>query len=81
MTLAVATCAAVALAAALIGSRWQLVAFAAPLLGVLCSVSWQRPLPRVHVHAEPGGQRCFESEETRLSVWATTETVRRAQLI
>ena len=59
-----------ALAVALIGSRWQLIAFAAPLLGVLCSISWQRPLPRVNVHAEPGSQRCFESEQTQVTVWA-----------
>ncbi len=69
-----ATCAALALALALIGSRWQLIAFAAPLLGVLCSISWQRPLPRVNVHAEPGSQRCFETEQAQLSVWATTQT-------
>jgi uncharacterized protein (DUF58 family) len=74
LTRAIATCAALALAAALIGSRWQLIAFAAPLLGVLCSVSWQRPLPRIAVHAEPGSQRCFESEQTRLTVWADTES-------
>ena len=69
-----ATCAALALALALIGSRWQLIAFAAPLLGVLCSISWQRPLPRVNVHAEPGSRRCFETEQAQLSVWATTQT-------
>ncbi len=74
LTRAIATCAALALALALIGSRWQLIAFAAPLLGVLCSISWQRPLPRVNVHAEPGSQRCFETEQAQLAVWATTET-------
>ncbi len=75
MTKAIATCAAMALAVALIRSCWQLVAFAAPLLGVLCSVSWQRSLPKVSVHAEPGSQRCFESEQTQLTLWATTETL------
>ena len=69
-----ATCAALALAVGLIGSRWQLIAFAAPLLGVLCSVSWQRPLPRVSVHADPASQRCFETEQTQLTLWADTET-------
>ena len=69
-----ATCAALALAVGLIGSCWQLVAFAAPLLGVLCSVSWQRPLPKVHVHAEPGSQRCFEREQAQLNLSASTET-------
>ncbi|MCW2687873.1 MAG: hypothetical protein JWR37_2763 [Mycobacterium sp.] len=69
-----ATCVGVALAAALIGARWQLIAFAAPLLGVLCSIGWQRPVPKVHVHSEPGSARCFETEQTRLSVWATGES-------
>jgi uncharacterized protein (DUF58 family) len=73
LTRAVATCAALALALALIGSRWQLIAFAAPLLGVLCSISWQRPMPTVKVHAEPASQRCFETEPSQLTVWATTE--------
>jgi uncharacterized protein (DUF58 family) len=74
LTRGIATCAALALAVGLIGSRWQLVAFAAPLLGVLCSVSWQRPLPRVSVHADPASLRCFETEQTQLTVWADTET-------
>jgi uncharacterized protein (DUF58 family) len=74
LTLAIATCAGVALAAAVIASRWQLIAFAAPLLGVLCSISWQRPVPKIKVHSEPGLQRCFESEQVQLSVWATTES-------
>jgi uncharacterized protein (DUF58 family) len=73
LTRAMATCAALALALALIGSRWQLIAFAAPLIGVLCSISWQRPLPKVNVHAEPDSQRCFEAEQSQLTVWATTE--------
>ena len=74
LTRAIATCAALALAVGLIRSCWQLVAFAAPLLGVLCSISWQRPLPKVNVHAEPGSQRCFEAEQTQLTFWADTQT-------
>jgi uncharacterized protein (DUF58 family) len=74
LTGAIATAAGGALVAALIGSRWQLIAFAAPLIGVLCSISWQRPLPKVTVHADPGSQRCFETEQTQATVWATTET-------
>jgi uncharacterized protein (DUF58 family) len=73
LTAAVATCAAVALAAAVIGAHWELIAFAAPLLGVLCSISWQRPVPKIHVHANPGSQRCFEDEQARLRVWATEQ--------
>jgi uncharacterized protein (DUF58 family) len=75
LTRAVATCAALALAVGLIRSCWQLIAFAAPLLGVLCSISWQRPLPKVNVHAEPGSQRCFEAEQTQLTFWAETQTL------
>jgi uncharacterized protein (DUF58 family) len=74
LTRAIATCAALALAVGLIRSCWQLIAFAAPLLGVLCSISWQRPLPKVNVHAEPGSQRCFEAEQTELTFWADTQT-------
>jgi uncharacterized protein (DUF58 family) len=73
LTLSIATCAAVALAVALVGSRWQLVVFAAPLLGVLTSLRWQRPLPAVRIYAEPGLVRCFEAEEVRLVVWAAAE--------
>ncbi|MDT5264098.1 MAG: hypothetical protein QOI90_724, partial [Mycobacterium sp.] len=73
LALALATCAAVALACAVLGSAWQLVAFAAPLLGVLVSIRWQRPVPAVHVHADPGVLRCFESEQVRLAVWATAD--------
>jgi uncharacterized protein (DUF58 family) len=74
LTRAIATCAALALAIGLIRSSWQLIAFAAPLLGVLCSVSWQRLLPSVSVHAEPGSQRCFEGEQTEMTLSAVTET-------
>jgi uncharacterized protein (DUF58 family) len=67
---ALSTCAAVTLAAAVLGSQWQLIAFAAPLLGVLASLRWQALPPTVRVHGSPGLSRCFESEEVRLSLWA-----------
>lgn len=73
LTLAILTCVAVLLAVAVIASLWQLVAFAAPLLGVVCSVGWQRPVPRVVVHADPGVHRCFESETAQVRVWATAD--------
>jgi uncharacterized protein (DUF58 family) len=73
LTRAIATCAGVALAAAVIGAHWQLIAFAAPLLGVLCSINWQRPVPRILVHGEPDSQRCFENERAQLKVWVTVE--------
>jgi uncharacterized protein (DUF58 family) len=74
LTLSIATCAGAALAAALIGAQWQLVVFAAPLIGVLCSVGWQRPTPSVRVHAEPGFHRCFEDEPTQLTVCAVADS-------
>lgn len=73
LTRSLATCAALTLAVAVVSARWQLVAFAAPLLGVLCSVSWQRPASEVRVHAAPASRRCFESEQSRVDVWTTTE--------
>ncbi|MEE6176189.1 DUF58 domain-containing protein [Mycobacterium sp. 050134] len=73
LTRAIATCAGLALAVAVIGAQWRLVAFAAPLLGILCSISWQRPVPTVRVRGEPDVQRCFEGEQARLEVWATEE--------
>lgn len=73
LTKAIATCAGVALTAAVLG-RWQLVAFAAPLLGVLCSISWQRPSATVYVHGRPALTRCFETDETQLSLWTTTDS-------
>ncbi|HEY5841548.1 MAG TPA: DUF58 domain-containing protein [Mycobacterium sp.] len=72
LTRAVATAAVVALAVAVLGSSWQLVAFAAPLLGVLGSVRWQRRPPAVSLATEPDLLRCFEGEQVTLSVWATT---------
>ncbi|GBE65571.1 hypothetical protein MFM001_20330 [Mycobacterium sp. MFM001] len=74
LTRALATGAGVALAVALIGSRWQLLAFAAPLLGVLSSIGWQRPLPNIRVQADPGSQRCFETEQTHVDVSVATES-------
>ncbi|OBK70060.1 DUF58 domain-containing protein [Mycobacterium sp. 1165178.9] len=73
LTRAIATCTGFAMAAAVIGARWQLIAFAAPLLGVLCSISWQRPVPTIRVHGEPDAQRCFENEQAHIRVWATGE--------
>jgi uncharacterized protein (DUF58 family) len=74
LTRAIATCTGVALVAAVIGARWQLIAFAAPLLGVLCSISWQRPVPTILVRGEPDSQRCFEDERARVKVWVTLES-------
>jgi uncharacterized protein (DUF58 family) len=74
LTLALVTCGVVALAVAVIGSYWHLIAFAAPMVGVLASVGWQRPPPKVHVRAEPGSTRCFESEQSRVTVGVDAES-------
>ncbi len=74
LTSALIICVGVALAGALIFSRWQLIAFAAPLLGVLGSIGWQRPVTRVRVHGEPGFSRCFEDEQAPTHVWVTSES-------
>ncbi|HUO40433.1 MAG TPA: DUF58 domain-containing protein, partial [Mycobacterium sp.] len=73
LTLAIITCAAVALAAATAFARWQLIAFVAPLLGVVATIGWQRPTSKVYVHARPELQRCFEAERTETTVWVSTE--------
>jgi len=59
-------CAVAALAAALVSGRWTLIAFAAPLLGVLSSAAWQRPAPRVSVRAAPDLLRCFEGDREQV---------------
>lgn len=61
-------CAAFALAVALASGRWALVAFAAPLLGVLCSAAWQRPVEAMSVQAVPIELRCFEGDRERVEV-------------
>lgn len=70
LTRALATCAGIALAVAVVTSQWQLIAFAAPMLGLLVSIRWQPPAPAVRVHATPGVLRCFETERVTLTVRA-----------
>ena len=70
LTGALVTCAAVTLGVAVAGSFWQLVVFVAPLVGVLCSIGWQRAASPVHVHAQPASHRCFEAEQAQVTVWA-----------
>lgn len=70
---ALLTCVVSALAVAVIAQRWELVVFAAPLTGVLCSVSWQRPVPSVRVRSEPGTHRCFEGEQSQVTVWTDAD--------
>lgn len=61
-------CTAAALAAALISGHWALIAFAAPLLGVLSSIGWQRPIPQMSVQADPTLLRSFENDPEQLAV-------------
>lgn len=66
LTLTLVTCVGVGLAAAVIASRWQLIAFVAPMLGVLASISWQRRPVSVSVMGYPALTRCFENEPVQL---------------
>ncbi|MBF6214517.1 DUF58 domain-containing protein [Nocardia puris] len=68
-----AGCAAVALLSAVLFTRWQLVVFAAPLLGVLATAPWQRSRTRIQVDGS-GTLRCFEQEEVVLTVAAFVES-------
>lgn len=65
-----ATCAAIALAVAVVTAQWQLVAFAAPMLGLLASVGWQPPPAGIRVRGRPDLLRCFETERVTVAVWA-----------
>ncbi|MCP2278330.1 DUF58 domain-containing protein [Nocardia amikacinitolerans] len=67
-----ACCAAVALVVAVVAARWQLVVFAAPLLGVLATAPWQQSRTRIQVDGG-GTLRCFETEEVVLTVAAFVE--------
>ncbi|KIA61855.1 DUF58 domain-containing protein [Nocardia vulneris] len=67
-----AVCAAAALVLAVVLGRWQLVVFAAPLLGVLATAPWQQSSTRIQVDGG-GTLRCFESEEVVLTVAAFVE--------
>ena len=61
-------CAGLALALAVAFGRWQLVVFAAPMLGVLAASYRQRSVPPISVRARPAQVRCFEGEDVHLEV-------------
>ncbi|GAF49801.1 DUF58 domain-containing protein [Rhodococcus wratislaviensis] len=70
--LALTTCAAVALTAGVVGRWWELIVFAAPMLGALGTVMWlPRPATGVRVEASARMLRCFEAESVHLSVDVT----------
>ncbi|MFC9892819.1 DUF58 domain-containing protein [Nocardia sp. NPDC127579] len=64
-----AICAGAALLGAVALGRWQLVVFAAPLVGVLASAPWQQSRTRIQIDGG-GTLRCFETEEVVLDVAA-----------
>lgn len=69
-----AACAGLALVLAVVLSRWQLVLFAAPMLGVLASRHWQHRPPPVTARSFPGLQRCFEGEEAAATIELQSES-------
>ncbi|MFR9752857.1 DUF58 domain-containing protein [Nocardia sp. 004] len=67
-----AGCAAAVLVFAVVLGSWQLVVFAAPLLGVLATAPWQQS--RTIIQLDGGDTlRCFESEEAVFTVAAFVE--------
>jgi uncharacterized protein (DUF58 family) len=74
LTGAIATCLAVAIGLGLASSRWQLIVFAAPMLGVLWSIGRQPPTPRTHVCVRAESVGFFERELIRLSIWVETDS-------
>ncbi|MFD6101821.1 DUF58 domain-containing protein, partial [Nocardia salmonicida] len=68
-----AGCAAAALVVAVLLGQWQLVVFAAPMLGVLATAPWQQAPTRVQVDGS-GTVRCFENEVIGCSAVAFVES-------
>ncbi|MFJ4656494.1 DUF58 domain-containing protein [Nocardia sp. NPDC088792] len=62
-----------ALVLAIVLGRWQLVVFAAPMLGVLATAPLQLSRTKIQVDGA-GVLRCFETEEVVLTVAAFVET-------
>ncbi|TDO12253.1 uncharacterized protein (DUF58 family) [Mycobacterium sp. BK086] len=73
--LALATCAAAILVAAVCGSRWQLIVFATPLIGALYSIYWPGDRAKVRVRSSATRQYFFESEQARLTVSVTGKSI------
>jgi uncharacterized protein (DUF58 family) len=78
LTGAIATCLAVAIGFGLASSRWQLIVFAAPMMGVLWSIGRQPPTPRTHVRVRAESVGFFECERIRLSIWVETDSASAA---
>lgn len=76
LTSALAACAAVALALAVVTGRWQLILFAAPFLGILAGATKRPADAQVRVPDESEPLRCLESETTTIT--ATVESTNPA---
>ncbi|MEU3015367.1 DUF58 domain-containing protein [Nocardia asteroides] len=68
-----AGCAAAALVVAVLRGQWQLVVFAAPMLGVLVTAPWQQNPTRIQVDGS-GTVRCFEGEVVGVNAAAFVES-------
>ncbi|MFD4431068.1 DUF58 domain-containing protein [Nocardia sp. NPDC058497] len=68
-----AGCAAAALVVAVLRGQWQLVVFAAPMLGVLATAPWQQNPTRIQVDGS-GTVRCFEGEVVGCNAAAFVES-------
>jgi uncharacterized protein (DUF58 family) len=74
LALSLATASATALAAAVIGRRPELVAFAAPFLGALAGgLRRPRPATQIAVRADRRTERCFEHEPVRIRLTAQVD--------
>jgi uncharacterized protein (DUF58 family) len=78
LTGSIATCLAVAIGLGLASSHWQLIVFAAPMLGVLWSIGRQPPTPRTHLYVRAESVGFFEGERIRLSIWVETDSTSAA---
>jgi uncharacterized protein (DUF58 family) len=74
LTAAIATCSAVAIGLGLAESRWQLIVFTAPMLGVLCSVGRQPRTPQTLLCVQAESVGFFEQEHIQLSIWVETDS-------
>jgi uncharacterized protein (DUF58 family) len=74
LTGSIATCSAASIGLGLAGSRWQLIVFAAPMLGVLCSIARQPSTPRLKLCVKAESVGFFEHEPIQLSIWVETNS-------
>jgi uncharacterized protein (DUF58 family) len=73
-------CCAVAIGLALVTSRWQLIAFAAPMLGVLCSIGRQSHAAPTTLCVQAETTGFFEQERVQLRLWIEASSGTTEQL-